>query len=134
MHQEGRKSGLDFPANSFRKIDIVRSIGKGLLSRIALPPLRVYRAMLGCSHMQTLVIDTNGIAKKLEQRGFSRSQAEGITEALKELDVSTLATKADIRDGLREFEVRFYKFLAGVLVAHGLGTAALTVTLIELLA
>lgn len=84
--------------------------------------------------MQTLVIDTNGITKKLEQRGFSRSQAEGITEALKELDVSTLVTKVDLRDGLRDFEVRLYKFLAGVLVAHGLGTAALTVALIELLA
>ena len=45
--------------------------------------------------MQTLVIDTNGIVKKLEQRGFSRAQAEGITEALKELDTSTLATKTD---------------------------------------
>src|SRR5581483_3400991 len=33
--------------------------------------------------MQTLVIDTNGIVKKLEAKGFSRSQAEGITEALK---------------------------------------------------
>jgi len=41
--------------------------------------------------MQTLVIDTNGIVKKLEQRGFSRAQAEGITEALKELDVSSVA-------------------------------------------
>ena len=40
--------------------------------------------------MQTLVIDTNGIVKKLEQRGFSRAQAEGITEALKELDTSGL--------------------------------------------
>jgi hypothetical protein len=29
--------------------------------------------------MQTLVIDTNGIVKKLEAKGFSRSQAEGIT-------------------------------------------------------
>jgi hypothetical protein len=84
--------------------------------------------------MRTLVIDTNGIAKKLEQRGFSRSQAEGITDALKELDISTLTTKADFRDALRDFEVRLYTFLAGVLVAHGLGTAALTVTLIELLA
>jgi hypothetical protein len=42
--------------------------------------------------MQTLVIDTNGIVKKLEAKGFSRAQAEGITEALKELDTSTLAT------------------------------------------
>jgi hypothetical protein len=48
--------------------------------------------------MQTLVIDTNGIVKKLEQRGFSRSQAEGITEALKELDTSALTTKADLKD------------------------------------
>ena len=84
--------------------------------------------------MQTLVIETNGIVKKLKQRGFSRSQAEGITEVLKELDVAMLATKADLKDGLRDFEVRLYKFLAGVLIAHGLGTAALTVTLIELLA
>jgi hypothetical protein len=36
----------------------------------------------------TLIIDTNGIVNKLEQRGFSRTQAEGITEALKELDTS----------------------------------------------
>jgi hypothetical protein len=34
--------------------------------------------------MQTLVIDTKGMVKKLEQRCFSRAQAEGITEALKE--------------------------------------------------
>jgi hypothetical protein len=45
--------------------------------------------------MQTLTIDTNGIVKKLEQRSFSRTQAEGITEALKELDASTLVTKSD---------------------------------------
>jgi hypothetical protein len=79
--------------------------------------------------MQTLVVDTNGIVKKLEQRGFSRTQAEGITDALKELDASSLSTKAD----LRELELRLYKFLAGVLIAHGLGTAALTVTLVQLI-
>jgi hypothetical protein len=79
--------------------------------------------------MQTLVIDTNGIVKKLEAKGFSRTQAEGITEALKELDVSTLASKADLKD----LELRLYKFLAGVLIAHGLGTAALTVALLQLL-
>ena len=77
----------------------------------------------------TLVIDTNGIVKKLEQRGFSRTQAEGITEALKELDTSALATKADLKD----LELRLYKYFAGVLIAHGLGTAALTVALLQLL-
>ena len=79
--------------------------------------------------MQTLVIDTNGIVKKLEQRGFSRTQAEGITEALKELDVSTLSTKADLKD----LELRLYKYLGGILIAHALGTAALTVALLQLL-
>jgi hypothetical protein len=38
--------------------------------------------------MQTLTIDTNGIVKKLEHR----TQDEGITEAWKELDTSTLVT------------------------------------------
>jgi hypothetical protein len=66
--------------------------------------------------------------KGAETRG-SLTQAEGITEALKELDVSMLATKADLKD----LELRLYKFLAGVLIAHGLGTAALTVVLLQLL-
>jgi len=34
--------------------------------------------------------------QKLEQRGFSRAQAEGITDALKELDASSLVTKTDL--------------------------------------
>jgi hypothetical protein len=73
--------------------------------------------------MQTLVIDTNGIVKKLEQRGFSRTQAEGITEALKELDISTLATKSDLKD----LELRLVKWIAGMLIAQG----ALIVALIQ---
>ena len=83
--------------------------------------------------MQTLVIDTNGIVKKLEAKGFTRTQAEGITEALKELDTSSLVTKADLEDALSSMETRLYKFLAGILIAHGLGTAALTVALLQLL-
>ena len=50
--------------------------------------------------MQTLVIATNGIVKKLEQRGFSRTQAEGITEALKELNTASLVTKFDFEKAL----------------------------------
>ena len=34
------------------------------------------------TYMQTLVVDTNAVVKELESRGFSRTQAEGITEAL----------------------------------------------------
>ena len=83
--------------------------------------------------MQTLVIDTNGIVKKLEQRGFSRAQAEGITDALKELDTSNLATKADLKNEIRNLELRLYKYFGAILIAHGLGTAALTVALLQLL-
>jgi hypothetical protein len=74
--------------------------------------------------MQTLVIDTNGIVKKLEAKGFSRTQAEGITEALKELDTGSLVTKTDVKQALGEMETRLYKFLAGVLIAHGLHRGA----------
>jgi hypothetical protein len=65
--------------------------------------------------MQTLVIDTNGIVKKLEQRGFSRAQAEGITEALKELDTASLVTKLDLEQALH----RQTWGLVGVIFAQG---------------
>ena len=72
--------------------------------------------------MQTLVIDTAGVVKKLEERGFSRTQAEGITEALKELDTSTLATKADIQELKVDFEKALHRQtwgLVGVIFAQG---------------
>jgi hypothetical protein len=77
--------------------------------------------------MQTLVIDTNAIAKKLEQHGFSRTQAEGITEALKELDISPLATKADLEIALANQTVTLVKWMTGILIAQG----ALIVALIQ---
>jgi len=75
--------------------------------------------------MQSLVVDTNSVIKKLEQRGFSRAQAEGITEALKELDASSLPTKAD----LAALEARLYKFMFTAMAAQ----TALIVALIEIL-
>jgi hypothetical protein len=84
--------------------------------------------------MHTLVIDTNGIVKKLEQRGFSRTQAEGITEVLKELDTSTLATKTDLNDAVKTLEIAMrdqaitiIKWMTGILIAQG----ALIVALIQ---
>jgi hypothetical protein len=77
--------------------------------------------------MQTLVIDTNGIIKKLEQRGFSRTQAEGITEALKELDTATLVTKSDLELALAHQTVTIIKWVTGILLAQG----ALIVALIQ---
>jgi hypothetical protein len=83
--------------------------------------------------MRTLVIDTSSVVKKLEQRGFSRSQAEGITDALKELDTSSLVTKSDLELALGNQSVTLIKWVTGILIAHGLGTAALTVALLQLL-
>ena len=77
--------------------------------------------------MQTLVIDTNKIVKKLEQRGFSRTQAEGITDALKELDVSSLVTKSDLDLGLAKTTTTIIAWMTGILVAQG----ALIVALIQ---
>ena len=77
----------------------------------------------------TLIIDTNGIVKKLEQRGFSRSQAEGITDALKELDTSKLATKADLEVALAKQTVTIITWMTAMLLAQG----ALVVSLLEYL-
>ena len=79
--------------------------------------------------MQTLVLDTNGIVKKLEQRGFSRTQAEGIVEALGAVDASSLATKADIKEEIRSLELRLYKYLFAAMSAQ----TALIVGLLQLL-
>ena len=77
--------------------------------------------------MQTLVIDTNGIVKKLEQRGFSRTQAEGITEALMELDASSLVTKTDLEVALSKTTTTIITWMTGALLAQG----ALVVALIQ---
>jgi hypothetical protein len=75
------------------------------------------------------VVDTNGIVKKLEQRGFSRTQAEGITDALKELDTSNLVTKADLQVALARQTVTIVTWMTTMLLAQG----ALVVALIQYL-
>ncbi len=37
------------------------------------------------------------------------------------------------RGDLRDLELRLYKYFGSILIAHGLGTAALTVALLQLL-
>jgi hypothetical protein len=81
--------------------------------------------------MATIAIDTNGIVKKLEARGFSRAQAEGITEALKELD-TTLVSKSDLDDAVKTLQVAMrdqaigiIKWVTGILLAQGAFIVAL---------
>ena len=61
--------------------------------------------------MLTVVLNTNSVIKKLEQRGFSRAQAEGITDALKELDTSSLVTELDLTDAVHLLKVDLEKAL-----------------------
>ena len=42
-------------------------------------------------------------------------------------------TKSDLKDEIRNLELRLYKYFGAILIAHGLGTAALTVALLQLL-
>lgn len=79
--------------------------------------------------MRSLVLDTNAQVKELEQSGLSRAQAEAVTEVLNDVATTSLATKADLKD----LEMRLYKYFGGILIAHAVGTAALTVALLQLL-
>ena len=65
--------------------------------------------------------------QKLEQRGFSRAQAEGITDALKELDASSLVTKTDLELALARTTTTIITWMTGALLAQG----ALVVALIQ---
>ena len=76
-----------------------------------------------------VIRDTHKFIAKLQQRGFSVQQAEGIAEAINEVGTGEFVTRGD----LRELELRLYRYFSGILIAHGLGTAALTVTLLQLL-
>jgi hypothetical protein len=69
--------------------------------------------------MQTLLLDTNSVIKKLEQHGFSRAQAEGITDALKELDGSSLVTKIDLELALAKTTTTIITWMTGALLAQG---------------
>ena len=61
-----------------------------------------------------VIRDTHKLIAKLQQRGFSAQQAEGITEAIKEIDASALATKAD----LQELKIDLIKWMVGTHLAY----------------
>jgi hypothetical protein len=77
--------------------------------------------------MPSQTIDTNNVIKRLIAGGFSRSQAERITEVLNELVGSRLATKVDLELGLAKQTIRLLTWMTGMLIAQG----ALIVGLVE---
>ena len=71
--------------------------------------------------MNTIALDTHKTIRKLQTRGFSEEQAEGIIDALTESD---LATKSDLRSEISGLEMRIYRAMlvqTGVIAAIVIG-------------
>ena len=81
----------------------------------------------------TALFDKYSVIQKLQKRGFSHDHAEGIADALASVDFSDLVTKSDLKNEIKDLELRLYKYFGAILIAHGVGTAALVVALLELL-
>jgi hypothetical protein len=75
--------------------------------------------------MATIAVDTYKVIKRLQERGFSKEQAEALVSVVQEVDISTFVTKSD----LAALEVRLYKFLFAAMSAQ----TALIVGLLQLL-
>ncbi len=72
--------------------------------------------------MTTIALDTHKTIQKLQAKGFSAPQAEGIVDALTE---SELVTKTDLRTELKLQAADIKIWVAGLLIAQ----AALILTL-----
>ena len=75
--------------------------------------------------MQTLVIDTHRIITQLQQKGFTKDQAEALVSAAQELDLSGIATNEYVADKINQQTWQLVFFMAA--------QAALIVALIKLL-
>jgi hypothetical protein len=80
------------------------------------------------AHAATMY-DKYAVVQKLQKRGFTHEQAEGIAEVLTNSDVSQLVTKSDLEIALANQTISLIKWMTGMLLAQG----ALVVALIELL-
>ncbi len=78
--------------------------------------------MLNFRDMNAVALDTLKTVQKLQTKGFTPEQAEGIVDALTE---SELVTKQDLRLGLTELKSDLKVWVAMALLAQG----ALVVTL-----
>ena len=64
--------------------------------------------------VKTLVLDTHRLIERLRKQGFTAQQAEGIADALQEIDLDRLASKAD----LKELENHMLKWIVPLLLAQ----------------
>ncbi|WP_425092917.1 hypothetical protein [Tropicimonas sp. S265A] len=78
--------------------------------------------------MNAVTIDTYKTIQKLQAKGFTAEQAEGIVDALTE---SELVTKADLRSTVGELETRLYRAMliqTGAIAAIVIGIMQFTLS------
>ena len=68
--------------------------------------------------MQTLVIDTYKVVTRLQQKGFSKDQAEALVSAAQEIDLSAFVTKNDLKDQLKDLKLDMIKWMVGTQLAY----------------
>lgn len=82
--------------------------------------------------MATIIADTHKIITKLVERGYTKDQAEALTEVLQDLDLSELATKADLNELRIQLTGEIHGLswrIFGLLLAQG----ALVIAILQLL-
>jgi hypothetical protein len=76
--------------------------------------------------MNTITFDALEAISRLQQAGFTEPQARSIVHTIKDIDLSELATKGDIKDlraDMREMELRI-KLQVGGMLAVSVGILA----------
>ena len=80
--------------------------------------------------MATIIADTHKLITQLQLKGFTKEQAEGITEVLSEIDETKVVSEAALERALHGQTRQLLTFIVTIAAAQ----IALTVALIELLA
>lgn len=78
--------------------------------------------------MNALVFDTYRLVNVLKSRGFTEDQARGVSEAIQEIDLAHLVTKADLKTEMAEWKADVFRWLVPLM----LGQAGITAVLIKL--
>ena len=74
--------------------------------------------------MATIAFDTHKVVVMLQERGFTRQQAEALVAAAQEADISALATKDDLKD----LKLDLIKWMVGTQLAYGAIIVAIMLT------
>lgn len=80
-------------------------------------------------YMAILINDTHQAISLLQSKGYSKEQAEGFVELVKDLNTSEVVTKGHLDVTIAKLRADLYRYIFGIAV----GQVALIVGLIQLL-